>query len=359
MAPVALADYEAQFRSGITAMDRRRWAEAAAAMRKAIAENPQESSRKVFIYGTRYVEYTPHFFLGVALSKSNNCRDAVTAMKASEQQGVIKRMANYRELLQITAVCAQDAPASVSTEPTQQPEIKKPEIQKTEPQKTEPEPSPSVSPQTIPAPVPVKPQPSPATTITKPSVNPAPLLPPSTAPDLALVSARQKLDDALSDSRSLLDQAKPPARAAASRDALRRAVAAAAIARNPNSAQAVQSAAKALSDAGAGYRRALATVPGGAGAQLAEAVRSYIRGDYKTTAALLERAKFESSLERAQAALFRAAARYAMYTLEGSRNAALRSQAVADLREYRRIDATRPDARLFPPPFQRLYAEIR
>lgn len=342
MAPLALADYQAHFQSGITAMDRRRWAEAAVAMRKAIAENPQESSKKVFIYGTRYVEYTPHFFLGVALSNANNCGEAVTALEASERQEVIKRTANYRELKQILAMCAPQAPVTVRTEPARSPEVQKPA----------PELAPPV-PQPVPVPEAIKVQQPPATTTTSPAG------PPQAAIDPALVAARQKLEAALSDSRRLLDGSRPSASAAASRDALARAIDSAATASNSTSTPAVQSAAKALSGASTDFRRALATVPGGARAQLAEAVRAYIRGDYQTTAALLERARFELPQERAQAALFRAAARYALYTLEGNRNDGLRSQAIADLREYRRIDATQPDARLFPPPFQRLYSEAR
>lgn len=348
LTPSLYADYQTSFRNGITAMDRRKWAEAASGMRSAIAENPTESSRKIFIYGTRYVEYTPHFFLGVALSNANKCGEAVTALETSEQQGVIQRTANYRELKRIVTVCAQQTPAVVRADPAPPPEVQKPA----------PEPA-SSGPQAIGVPEPVRVQPPPPATTTRTPPDTVPVVTAPVTLEPALVAARQKLEAALSDSRNLLDGAKPPARATASHDALRRAVAAATAARNSDSTQKVQSATRTLSEASAALRRALATVPGGAGAQLAEAVRAYIRGDYQTTAALLDRARFESKGERAQAALFRAAARYAMYTLEGSRNDGLRTQAIADLREYRRIDTTQPDVRLFPPPFRRLWAETR
>lgn len=328
MAPELFADYESRFRNGVTAMDRRRWAEAAAAMRSAIAVNPTESSKKIFIYGTRYVEYTPHFFLGVALSKTNNCSDAVAALQTSEQQGVIKRTSGYRELKQILSTCAPPEPVNVRTEPARQPEV-------------QPAPAP-----VVPAPITI-PTPPPLETSTAVSIDPA------------LVAARQKLATLLMDARRLLGGSRPTARAAASRDALARAINAAATATNSTSPQAVQSAMNALTVASADFRRVLTAAPGETDAQLSEAVRAYIRGDYQRTAALLERAAFPSPKARAQAALFRAAARYALYTLDGEKNDRLRSQAIADLREYRRIDATPPDARLFPPPFRRLYAEIR
>lgn len=335
MAPELFADYESSFRNGITAMDRRRWAEAAAAMRSAIAENPTESSKKIFIYGIRYVEYTPHFFLGVALSKTNNCSDAVAALQTSEQQGVIKRTSGYRELKQILSTCAPQEPVNARTEPARQPEV----------QPAQPAPAPAV-----PAPIPERmtvPTPPRVETSTAVSIDPA------------LVAARRKLATLLMDARSLLDGSRTPAGAAASRDALARAINAAATATDSNSPQALQSAMNALTVASADFRRVLTAAPGETGAQLSEAVRAYIRGDYQRTAALLERAAFPSPKARAQAALFRAAARYALYTLDGGKNDSLRSQAIADLREYRRIDATQPDARLFPPPFRRLYAEIR
>jgi len=356
VALAVFADYEAQFRNGITAMDRRKWAEAATAMRRAIAENPTESSRKVFIYGTRYVEYTPHFYLGVALSKASDCAGATQALRASERQGVITRMAGYRELTQILARCAPSEPAEVRPEPVTPPVQKPPEPVK--PVQTPPQPAPNTSTQPLPIPDTTKgPSSLPATTTSKPS-NTASVSPTVAPIDPALIAARQRLSALVFDARKLADGPRPLARAAASRAALQRAITTASSAGNSNSVKSVQSAADTLTVAAADYRRLL-SAPGEPDAQLADAVRAYIRGDYETTAALLERATFQTPKARGQAALFRAAARHAMYTLDGEKNTGLRTQAIADLREYRRLNKAQPDVRLFPPPFRRLYAETR
>ena len=62
------------FRRGISARGDKKWADMADEMRKAIAINAMESTRKVqvrarIIFGGNSTEYLPHYYLGEALKK--------------------------------------------------------------------------------------------------------------------------------------------------------------------------------------------------------------------------------------------------------------------------------------------------
>jgi hypothetical protein len=87
-------------------------------------------------------------------------------------------------------------------------------------------------------------------------------------------------------------------------------------------------------------------------ARLAVAVTAYLHGRYEETARLLSETKFDDRVAAAEAVLFRAAARYALYRIGGEKDAGLRAQVTADLRQYRTLAPNaRPDARIFPPSF--------
>ena len=87
-------------------------------------------------------------------------------------------------------------------------------------------------------------------------------------------------------------------------------------------------------------------------ARLAVAVTAYLHGRYDETARLLTETKFDDRAAVAEAALFRAAARYALYRIGGEKDAGLRTQLDADLKQYRTLAPNaRPDARIFPPSF--------
>lgn len=82
------------FRRGIAARGDKKWGEVAEEMRKAIAINPTDSTRKVqvrarIIFGGNSTEYLPHFYLGDALKNQGNCAAAVAEWETSEDQKVI------------------------------------------------------------------------------------------------------------------------------------------------------------------------------------------------------------------------------------------------------------------------------
>lgn len=86
--------------------------------------------------------------------------------------------------------------------------------------------------------------------------------------------------------------------------------------------------------------------------QLVAGIAAYLRGDYEQTTTLLAASKFTDRAAAAEAALFRAAARDALYRIGGSKNDALRRDVERDLKTYRELNPKgRPDPRVFPPRF--------
>lgn len=88
-------------------------------------------------------------------------------------------------------------------------------------------------------------------------------------------------------------------------------------------------------------------------ARLSVAIAAYLRGEYELTARTLSDVRSEDRAVAAEAALFRAAARHALYRIGGEKDPGLRAQIDADLRLYRTLRPTgTPDPRIFPPSFR-------
>ncbi|HEY2798259.1 MAG TPA: hypothetical protein VGK26_10255 [Thermoanaerobaculia bacterium] len=82
------ADYRDDFANGVQALERNEYQDAIRLLRAAIKENPKESTQTVKLYGMRYTEYAPHFFLGIAYSKSGDCVSAIQELQESARQGI-------------------------------------------------------------------------------------------------------------------------------------------------------------------------------------------------------------------------------------------------------------------------------
>lgn len=83
LAGAAGGDFRDSYRAGVEAIEAGRWADAIKALQQAIEER-----------GTARVNllrrYLPHYYLGVALAESNDCRGALAAWRVSEEQGEVK-----------------------------------------------------------------------------------------------------------------------------------------------------------------------------------------------------------------------------------------------------------------------------
>ena len=115
-AAAARADYRETFRQGIVAVDNQDWPEVARLMRSAAAEQTKEGE-SVRIYGTRFLPYLPHFYLGLALFRQKDCEGALAQWKESEDQGAVKGTARWNALTHDRDVCAQSLAAKPPGEP--------------------------------------------------------------------------------------------------------------------------------------------------------------------------------------------------------------------------------------------------
>jgi hypothetical protein len=121
------ADFKTPYKNGLTAADRDNWSEVVRWMEESTALNPDASDSKIKFYGTRYVPYTPYYYLGLAHYNLGNCRAAVTAWETSANQGV----ANLGDVQSQLEECRRQlvkptpeptaAPVPIATRPPQPP----------------------------------------------------------------------------------------------------------------------------------------------------------------------------------------------------------------------------------------------
>lgn len=97
-APRAQAGYRDSFKRGMDAFDRRQWEEVVRHMRAAVSENASEGER-IKLYGLRFEVYYPHFYSGYALVQLGKCNEAVKALQTSQAQGAIRSSPRYAELI--------------------------------------------------------------------------------------------------------------------------------------------------------------------------------------------------------------------------------------------------------------------
>ena len=76
--------------------------------------------------------------------------------------------------------------------------------------------------------------------------------------------------------------------------------------------------------------------------ELVTATRPYFAGNYAAAKAALDSLNYPDGRFKAQLRLFRAATTYSLYALDGERNEALRRDAEANIREYRRLTPSAP-----------------
>jgi hypothetical protein len=109
----AAADYRDSYARGVQAIERSRWSEAERWMRQAIAERPQAGGDLVQIYGKRYEDYLPYYYLGLALYRGGDFEGAAEAWDESERQGAIRRARQqYRDLQKYRTEIAESRPAA-------------------------------------------------------------------------------------------------------------------------------------------------------------------------------------------------------------------------------------------------------
>jgi hypothetical protein len=86
-----------EFAKGITEQDHEQWPASEKLMREAIAKDA-EDGKPVRIYGTRYLNYLPHYYLGLALYKQGKCAAALAEWETCLKLGAVQRTPEFAAL---------------------------------------------------------------------------------------------------------------------------------------------------------------------------------------------------------------------------------------------------------------------
>ena len=179
-AGAAQADWKKDYDRGVKAAESGNWAEAASAMRAALAEDSEPNARKRF-QGVVYKVYVPHHYAGLAAYRQGDCKTALDYWNNGANASVVSGIAALNSVQSKgiadcnTKLAAASKPTPPVATPTPQPPVVKPS-----------EPVASTTPAKPPVTTPVKPAEPPPT---KPVAPPAPSATPAPA---ALVGNVQK-----------------------------------------------------------------------------------------------------------------------------------------------------------------------
>jgi hypothetical protein len=94
----------AEFKRAIQAQDYADWQGSLGLLRKALQVQP-EDGQSVRIYGTRYRGYLPHYYIGLALAKLDDCPGAIAEWEISQEVGAVQATPEYDALLKALASC--------------------------------------------------------------------------------------------------------------------------------------------------------------------------------------------------------------------------------------------------------------
>ncbi len=342
-APRALAGYRESFKLGMDAFDRKRWEEVVRHMRAAATEQPEEGER-VKLYGLRFEAYYPHFYMGYAYVQLGRCAEARKALHVSQSQGAIRGSARYAELVDGLKSC--EAPAVV-TQPTP---AAGPDVAALARAERDAESALARAEEAARALAPL----SSDAALAALWPREAALGPAENAARETLAGARGRLDAGRrAADLALLGEAREQATRATER--LEAVLQAAQRRRDELRAAAVATTTPPPATTVAPPSATGVTPPGTAAPQAAlhQGAQAYFDGRYDDalralrTLATPPRGRFA-----AQAALLRAAARFALYRAGGARDVDLRGAAAADVAACRRADPTLlPDPGTFSPAF--------
>lgn len=85
----AFSEYKRDYTVGKKSLEDAEYADAIERLKSAIADNPNPAAR-VKLYGMRFDSYLPHYYLGLAYFKTNDCQSALASWEQSIAGGVIQ-----------------------------------------------------------------------------------------------------------------------------------------------------------------------------------------------------------------------------------------------------------------------------
>jgi len=97
-----------EFRKAIQAQDKGNWKESVLLLTSAMNKQPEDGQR-VRIYGTRYLSYLPHYYLGFALYQQKKCTEALKHWDQSLGIGAVQTSEEFQALLIYSEECKRKA----------------------------------------------------------------------------------------------------------------------------------------------------------------------------------------------------------------------------------------------------------
>jgi hypothetical protein len=93
----AFAEYKRDYTVGKKSFEDAEYADAIKKLKSAIADNPNPAAR-VKLYGMRFDSYLPHFYLGQAYFKTNDCPSALESWEQAIAGGVIQKKDEFSRM---------------------------------------------------------------------------------------------------------------------------------------------------------------------------------------------------------------------------------------------------------------------
>jgi hypothetical protein len=93
-----------EFKTGIRAQDHGDWQGSVPLLRLSLEKLPEDGER-VRIYGGKYMNYLPHYYLGLAFYRQNNCVAALKEWELSVGVGAVLNTEEHNALVSYLSDC--------------------------------------------------------------------------------------------------------------------------------------------------------------------------------------------------------------------------------------------------------------
>jgi len=147
------ANYKDDYQDGVKAAERGDWATAKRIMQSVLQEN-SKPSRRLRTYGVNFIQYVPHYYLGMAEMNLGDCQAALQALNNAASQAVVKRLSDLASRQNSAIQQCDDKLRLAQNDPPPQPIVVPPKPVVLEPEPVQPPPRPVVAAPPAPTPKP-------------------------------------------------------------------------------------------------------------------------------------------------------------------------------------------------------------
>lgn len=111
------ADYKTDYQDGVEAAEKKNWAEVRRLMRAALAQEATPNKR-MRTYGTNFIAYVPHYYLGLANAELGDCAAALSAFKTPASDSIVSSLPLATQQRAAVGKCEQQMLAANTAKPT-------------------------------------------------------------------------------------------------------------------------------------------------------------------------------------------------------------------------------------------------